>query len=315
MRPSHSEQEDAGEGYFASISDLMVGILFIFLLMLAVFAVNYAPEDKNKLEQLKAKVAALMLEVEELHKLVGLKDEQIASQRKTIVTLTQQRDDLRQILTDLSEQLKNINIALNDDQGRLEKIRGELLFDIQKGLALRNVKVDVDVAQGILRLLSEELFEVGEAKFREEGAIDAKKLIEEMNRLLPCYPNVQAGDVPCKKQPLFETVLIEGHTDTRKLSEGGNWGLSTARAWAFLRLTLDSAPHLKDLTNDNNQSLLGLAGYGETRPLPNIDGEDKRNRRIEIRFLLSSRREDLTDKIRRLNTSLATLRALVDNRP
>ena len=47
IRP-HEEPEDAHEGYFASISDLMVGILFIFLLMLAVFAINYATEDKDK---------------------------------------------------------------------------------------------------------------------------------------------------------------------------------------------------------------------------------------------------------------------------
>ncbi len=48
MNRPHEEPEDAHEGYFASISDLMVGILFIFLLMLAVFAINYADEDKDK---------------------------------------------------------------------------------------------------------------------------------------------------------------------------------------------------------------------------------------------------------------------------
>ena len=39
-RARHGE-EDGGEGYFASVSDLMVGILFIFLLMLTVFALNF----------------------------------------------------------------------------------------------------------------------------------------------------------------------------------------------------------------------------------------------------------------------------------
>ena len=34
-------EEGGAEGYFASVSDLMVGILFVFLLMLTVFALNY----------------------------------------------------------------------------------------------------------------------------------------------------------------------------------------------------------------------------------------------------------------------------------
>ncbi len=41
--------EEGGEGYFASVSDLMVGILFVFLLMLTVFALNFRDtEDEQK---------------------------------------------------------------------------------------------------------------------------------------------------------------------------------------------------------------------------------------------------------------------------
>ena len=58
------ERED-GDGYFASISDLMVGILFVFLLMLAVFALNYreaehdqeVSREKFAIEAHKAKLA------------------------------------------------------------------------------------------------------------------------------------------------------------------------------------------------------------------------------------------------------------------
>lgn len=320
MRPSQAEQEDAGEGYFASISDLMVGILFIFLLMLAVFAINYAtddPAEKDKeIRALKEKVAALTLDVEDLRKLLRLRDREIASQRDAITILTQERDALRRVLTDLAEQLESVNIALSDDQGRLERIRGELLFAIQKGLASRNVTVDVDIAQGILRLSSEGLFELNEARFTTDGEIKARALIEEMGRLLPCYSISKNDDSSCKKQPIFETVLVEGHTDTLlSPAEGGNWRLSTDRARAFLRLIDDSALPLKDLKNDRNQLLFGLAGYGDTRNLLNIDGKDKRNRRIEVRFLLSNRREDLSENIQRLGTVLSTLRSLAGNRP
>jgi chemotaxis protein MotB len=39
---------EEGDGYFASISDLMVGILFVFLLMLTVFALNYREAEHDQ---------------------------------------------------------------------------------------------------------------------------------------------------------------------------------------------------------------------------------------------------------------------------
>jgi len=310
MRSSHAEQEDAGEGYFASISDLMVGILFIFLLMLAVFAINYATDDKDKeIRDLKAKVAMLTAEVNDLQK-------RLQNSEKMIAELTQERHSLLKVLADLAEQLESVNIALNDDQGRLERVRGDLLVAIQKGLEGRNINVEVDPRQGILRLSSEGLFEFGEAKFTPDGEIKARALIEEMGRFLPCYSIANSDYLSCNRQPIFETILIEGHTDTQpSRMEGGNWRLSTDRALAFLRLIADSSFSLSDLKNDNGQVLLGIAGYGDTRRLPNMDGADRRNRRIEVRFLLSSRRENLTERIRRLEVVLSTLRNLAGTRP
>ena len=41
-------EEGGAEGYFASVSDLMVGILFVFLLMLSVFALNYRVAEHDQ---------------------------------------------------------------------------------------------------------------------------------------------------------------------------------------------------------------------------------------------------------------------------
>ena len=72
---------------------------------------------------------------------------------------------------------------------------------------------------------------------------------------------------------------------------------------------------MRDLKNDRDQRRFGLAGYGDARNLQNIDGKDGHNRRIEVRFLLSSRREDLIDKIQRLEAVLSTLRRVAGTRP
>ena len=49
-------EESGGEGYFASVSDMMVGILFIFLLLLTVFALNFREAEQEQ----KVKLADLL---------------------------------------------------------------------------------------------------------------------------------------------------------------------------------------------------------------------------------------------------------------
>ena len=44
-------EEGGGEGYFASVSDMMVGILFIFLLLLTVFALNFREAEQEQKAQ------------------------------------------------------------------------------------------------------------------------------------------------------------------------------------------------------------------------------------------------------------------------
>lgn len=314
---SQAEIEDAGEGYFASISDLMVGILFIFLLMLAVFAINYATEDKDKtIDELRRQITELTIERDYLRELLAQKDAELVALSRDLAQVSADRDRLREGLTALIRELEGVSIGLQDDQGSLERVRSELLFSLQKDLERKGVRVEVDAGQGILRLSSEGLFELDQARFTSSGLAEAKALIDEMGRLLPCYSKADQAPLICKNQPIFETVLIEGHTDTRRSNmEGGNWKLSTDRARAFLDLMAQSGSLLDQLKNDNDQLLLGLAGYGESRPLPHIDGTDHRNRRIEIRFLLSADRESLAKRIQGLDELVRNLRSLAAPTP
>jgi flagellar motor protein MotB len=175
--------------------------------------------------------------------------------------------------------------------------------------------VEIDSAQGVLRLSSEGLFANNEAVFTEKGRSSATALMEEMAQLLPCYASPGDAGISCaERQTIFETVLIEGHTDTNPSGRiGGNWALSTDRARAFMELMAERTPALRALRNGSNQPLLGLAGYGDSRARPGIAGTDERNRRIEIRFLLARRREtDLAAELRRLDDALKEIRLLVD---
>ena len=102
------------------------------------------------------------------------------------------------------------------------------------------------------------------------------------------------------------SVLVEGHTDRRPLTPGpdlrNNYQLSAGRALTVYRAIVGSQPSLLALRNVEEQPLLGVSGYGETRPLPTAQGDTERdyaaNRRIDIRFILTARTADEIDRLR-----------------
>lgn len=308
MSRSHADNEDAGEGYFASISDLMVGILFVFLLMLVVFAINYASEDVDALRRENTELKQRNAELDDQ---VKNQQQTIEQNRRQIADLTTERDKLRQGLLLLIEQLEKVSIGLSGEQGRVDDIRRELLFTLKRELEALHVPIEVVPGQGILRLSSEQLFVLNEANFTPKGADNARSLLHKMAQLLPCFSKSAEAVTTCSQQPIFETILIEGHTDTLPSPiDGGNWKLSTDRARAFLSLADKTAPVLDELRNSDGQRLLGLAGYGDSRPIAGIDGADQRNRRIEIRFLLSAQRGAMAEGISKLDALIQDLRGI-----
>ena len=56
------ESHEEGEGYFASIADLLVGLVFIFIVILVAFALNYRVAQNKADEAFRT----LLLEKEQL---------------------------------------------------------------------------------------------------------------------------------------------------------------------------------------------------------------------------------------------------------
>jgi len=157
--------------------------------------------------------------------------------------------------------------------------------------------------EGVIRIPSDEMFPVGSAELSERGAYLAEQIIKQLNDVLPCY---SGADIPCadgeamrqpcqsdvdcvQSQPLFEAVFVEGHADaTPNTGTCDNWCLSAERARAVYELAGEKYPDLLLLKNGEGQSLFGLAAYGATRPIADFAPEDSRQRRVEVRFILSA---------------------------
>ncbi|MBE0701623.1 MAG: hypothetical protein IH582_00310, partial [Afipia sp.] len=113
---SHTEED---ENYFVSMTDMMVGILFIFIIMLMVFALNFRQLTDETVQLTEAQQKQLM-EADELA-------EQIAALRKQI-----------------ANEITELNKA--------DQARNELLEAIKAKLDLVGLKVTIDKDTGVLRL-------------------------------------------------------------------------------------------------------------------------------------------------------------------
>src|SRR5271157_338401 len=109
-------EEGDAEGYFASVSDLMVGILFVFLLMLSVFALNYRVAEHDQ------EVSRARFDIEKAR-----------------------ADRVRELLEKAAAQLQQ-------DIAASSTARDRLLATLETNLSQRGIQVWVDRQAGILHL-------------------------------------------------------------------------------------------------------------------------------------------------------------------
>jgi chemotaxis protein MotB len=275
---------DEEGNYLVSVSDLMVGMLFIFIIILMAFALNFriAEDDATSIQW------HLTRERDE----VGREIRRLAVERDLLAvhrdTLAEERDRLAEERDELG--------AVTDYLLRNDRIRNDMLAAVQSLLRERRVEVSLDPENGILRLPESLLFDSARAVLRPEGARALRELAAVLARSLPCYsraPRVQQSDCPIAPKPLLEAVLVEGHTDTVPISTSefaDNWQLASARAINTYKALLGYERSLAQLKNARGEDLLGVSGYEAHRPVslePTPDGR-RLNRRIDLRFLIAA---------------------------
>lgn len=288
MTAAVDHEAEGGDGYFASISDLMVGVLFIFLLMLTVFALNFRDAEDEQMVRLAELEAA----------------QEEARQQKTLAEREAQRNQtLSQLLRDAVRQMEA-------DLQRRQRLREQMLETLAETLRGNGVNVVIDPDSGVLRLAGDVLFATGEANYRDEARETVEILADVLAQTLPCFA-VSIDSPPCGEDaaPILETMLVEGHTDRQPYrglsasdSQARNDELSTGRALRVFATLRQRAPALDALRNADGLPLIGVSGYGERRPLADAQSDSandyERNRRIDLRFVLSSRTSDELERLR-----------------
>ena len=168
FNPVSRHNRAVDENYLVSLSDLFIGVLFIFIILLMAFALNYrvqqnaAEEKSNDLETAVVKA-----------------------------TEKQQEQDRR--ITELKAQqgaLESKNQELSDTTAE----RTALLQSVQKSLAARGVMVEIDTRNGVLRLPETLLFGSGKAEFQESGIAALSSVGSNLYHVVRCYSNVNSRE-------------------------------------------------------------------------------------------------------------------------
>jgi chemotaxis protein MotB len=212
-----------GSDYFASMTDLMLGVIFIFIIMLVGFALNLHNAERR--------------------------------------------------------------VASTSGRSESELARREMLYDVAR------------ILKGTLQLGGDILFPQGAADAYPDALPKLKLLARALDLVLPCYATAaDAQPQPqCKNKHRgrLDAVYIEGHSDAmpiRTTRFKNNWDLSAARASETFKRLVEAYPALAKLANDRGERLIGVSGYGATRPVDESKSAAgmQRNRRIELRFIMAT---------------------------
>jgi chemotaxis protein MotB len=215
---------EADQNYLASAADLMIGLLFVFIIMVAFLALQKKAEQEAR-----------------------------AGDR--------------------------------DPRGAVTVAIGE---EIRKSLP----SVKVDPASGVITLPEELLFDLGSSVLKESAVEKLGETSKQLGDVLKCFVANQMPKSSCevnKYRHEIETIFIEGHTDNRPMNRvGGNVKLSLDRAIS-VNAVLVQGTSLAGFRNKDGHPIFSYSAYAESRPLIKADPSDGRNRRVDLRIVLTYR--------------------------
>lgn len=256
---------DIGQGdqnYLASISDVMAALIFVFIIMLALFA----------------------------YKLSNVTEEQATVTEK----LTASDETRGHILGEIARRLEEfgMNVEVLQEQGVLRLSNNAINFPSGSESPVAEHQFNV----GRLAQALAEVVPCYVSSHRETliAGLDAEFIYPDTaNTPSYCLSAAEISAYTCEAREypwLLETLLIEGHTDDipvvsdRRFQD--NLELSSMRAATVYRMIAACEPRIEHMRNSENVPVLSTSGYGFTRPATLDSGMTDYNRRIDLRLLL-----------------------------
>lgn len=269
-RRYRAEHEEEEESFFVSMTDIMVGLLFIFILIIMFFAVQ-SRLDSEKIKYWKD----IVVESEK----GNLKRRNLD---RYLVGVGEQRADLLRWIKSLLIDQGIESVEIDVENGILRLPEGVLFksggYEIESS----------SPAEYAAKTLSAALLEVLPCSVMTNTGVPYRAYNK--------CKNVSFGN---SRLAYIEAIFLEGHTDNIPIKKGligapllsSNLKLSARRASNTFEEIIFHQPELIEFyapISSGNEPILAVSAYGETRPIgPNTTTRGRAvNRRIDLRILM-----------------------------
>lgn len=300
------KSEDGGFNVWRSYSDMMAGVLLLFVLIMCVtlFQAQKSYDESIKerdekialQEEYTAEILAQQTSLDEKNSQLKTQDEKLEEQKLLLAELAAQLKEQEKQLGVQQTALDEKTALLADQQQKIDKIIGvkaEVVESLRQEFAKNNVNVDIDAKTGALTLEASVLFDYDAAELTDEG----KKALK---NILPIYCSVLLEKL---HKPYLAEIIIDGYTDT----DGDyyyNLELSQKRSLAVAEYLTDIQDEfLSDEEIASLEQYLTVNGHSKANPIMDSEGNvDKdASRRVEIKFRLKD--DEMIDELNKIMTS------------
>lgn len=254
-----STSETIGSDYWISFTDIMTGLLLVFILLISVLVI-YVNYSNNKYANIREEKSRLEIEKRALEaQKRALENEKQALKNAINQVFVEHQNNVRYLLEEINERLKN-----------------------------EHIDVDVDFDNLVIHISNNTLgFDKGRYNITDYNSLNRVHKIATIFFIVFKLNNNQLKSL--------DTIFIEGHTDKDPFNNTdlkGNWGLSTLRAIEFWeeftgisyrqqeelmdehvnnQTCIDTFTNIEgcyflNLENVNHKKLFSVSGYASARP-------------------------------------------------
>ena len=310
------KSENNGFNVWRSYSDMMAGVLLLFVLIMCVTLFQAQKSYNESLQERDEKIALQEEYTQELldkQNALDKKDETLQNQDAQLKTqdekLAEQEQQLAALAAKLKEQESTLNAQqsaldektaqLKDQQAQIDQIIGvkaDVIEALKNEFSKNNINVDIDAQTGALTLEASVMFDYDQAELTDAG----KQALEQ---ILPIYCKVLLQDDYMK---YLAEIIIDGYTDTDG-DYSYNLQLSQQRSLAVAQYLIDiQGNFLNDEQSQELEKYLTVNGHSMANPVLDADGNvDKdASRRVEVKFRLKD--EEMIDELNQLLAGTAS---------
>lgn len=306
------KSDNNGFNVWRSYSDMMAGVLLLFVLLMCVTLFQAQKSYDESLKERDEKIALqeeYTLEILAQQSALEEKEGQIKNQDVQLKSQDEKLEEQKLLLAELAAKLKDQEATLSaqqtsldektaqlaDQQKQIDKIIGvkaEVVESLRKEFSKNDVNVDIDAQTGALTLDANVMFDYDEAELTEEGKAA-------LRQVLPIYCKVLLEK---EHLPYLAEIIIDGYTDTDG-DYSYNLELSQQRSLAVAQYLLEIQGEFLDAEESKSlENYLTVNGHSMANPILDEQGNvDKdASRRVEVKFRLKD--EEMINQLNEIMT-------------